>query len=44
MKQKKLIEDEVKPEIEIPEQTSIEAEYLQIEDTTRDYMVCTWTK
>jgi hypothetical protein len=37
MKQKKLIEDEVKPEIEIPEQTSIEAEYLQIEDTTRDY-------
>jgi hypothetical protein len=37
MKQKKLIEDEVKPEIEIPEQTSIEAEYLQIEDITRDY-------
>ena len=37
MKQKKLIEDEVKPEIEIPEQTSIEAEYLQIEDTTREY-------
>lgn len=37
MKQKKLIEDEIKPEIEIPEQTLIEAEYLQIEDMTRDY-------
>ena len=37
MKQKKLIEDEIKPEIEIPEQTLIEAEYLQIEDVTRDY-------
>ena len=37
MKQKKLIEDEIKPEIEIPEQTLIEAEYLQIEDITRDY-------
>ena len=37
MKQKKLIEDEIKPEIEIPEQTLIEAEYLQIEDLTRDY-------
>ena len=37
MKQKKLIEDVIKPEIEIPEQTLIEAEYLQIEDLTRDY-------
>lgn len=37
MKQKKLIEDEEKIEIEIPEKTSIEEEYLYIDDTTRDY-------
>lgn len=37
MKQKKLIEDEEKNEIEITEKTSIEEEYLYIDDTSRDY-------
>lgn len=37
MKQKKLIEDEIKTEIELPEKTLPENDYLQIEDTTRDY-------
>lgn len=37
MKQKKLIEDEEKNEIEITEKTSVEEEYLYIDDTSRDY-------
>lgn len=37
MKQKKLIEDEIKTEIELPEKILPENDYLQIEDTTRDY-------
>jgi hypothetical protein len=37
MKQKKLIEEEVKDESTTEEVTPIHEEYLQIEDTTRDY-------
>jgi hypothetical protein len=37
MKQKKLIEEEVKEESTTEEVSSVHEEYLQIEDTTRDY-------
>lgn len=37
MKQKKLIEEEEKKEIELPAQDFAYEEYLQIEDTSRDY-------
>lgn len=37
MKQKKLIEDEIKTEIELPEKSLPEDDYLQIDDITKDY-------